>query len=102
MLHALAEPIDLMAFTGLGCVSRWATAQPCACWERGANENRYGLIRQFFPNDMRFDSITKKDITFTMNRRIHRARRCFGFKTHYKVFMKQQLHSRQIVVALQT
>ena len=37
-------------------------AHPYASWERGAYENMNGLIRQFFPKKMRFNSITKKDI----------------------------------------
>jgi IS30 family transposase len=74
-------------------------AHPYASWERGANENMNGLIRQFFPRTMRFDSITEKDIAFTMHRLNHRPRKCLGFKTPHEVFMKQ-LHSRHDVVAL--
>ncbi|MGH8581871.1 MAG: IS30 family transposase [Gammaproteobacteria bacterium] len=76
-------------------------AHPYASWERGANENMNGLIRQFFPKKMRFDSLTEKDIAFAMNRLNHRPRKCLGFKTPHEVFMKQ-LHSRHNTVALQS
>jgi IS30 family transposase len=42
-------------------------AHPYAFWERGANEIMDGLIRQFFPKWMRFESITHKDIQFAMH-----------------------------------
>lgn len=45
---------------------------------RGANENMNGLIRQFFPKKMIFDSITSQDIRFAMNRLNHRSRKCLG------------------------
>lgn len=76
-------------------------AHPYASWERGANENMNGLIRQFFPKKMQFQSITKKDTEFAMHRLNHRPRKCLGFKTPHEVFM-QQLHSRHNAVALQT
>jgi IS30 family transposase len=76
-------------------------AHPYASWERGANENMNGLIRQFFPKKMRFESITSNDIKFAMNRLNHRPRKCLAFKTPHEVFMKQ-LHSRHSVVALQS
>jgi IS30 family transposase len=76
-------------------------AHPYASWERGANENMNGLIRQFFPKKMRFQSITRTDIEFAMHRLNHRPRKCLGFKTPHEVFLKQ-LHSRHNAVALQT
>jgi IS30 family transposase len=76
-------------------------AHPYASWERGANENMNGLIRQFFPKKMGFDSITDKEIAFAMHRLNHRPRKCLGFKTPHEVFMKQ-LHSCHNAVALQT
>ena len=76
-------------------------AHPYSSWERGANENMNGLIRQFFPKKMRFDLITRKDIDFAMHRLNHRPRKCLGFKTPHEVFMNQ-LHSRHSAVALQT
>jgi len=76
-------------------------AHPYASWERGANENMNGLIRQFFPKKLRFNSITSHQVAFAMHRLNHRPRKCLGFKTPHEVFMKQ-LHSRHNVVALQT
>ena len=76
-------------------------AHPYASWERGANENMNGLIRQFFPKKMSFQTITQKDIEFAMHRLNHRPRKCLGFKTPHEVFMNQ-LHSRHNAVALQT
>jgi transposase, IS30 family len=76
-------------------------AHPYSSWERGANENMNGLIRQFFPKKMRFDSITAKDIAFAMHRLNHRPRKCLGFKTPHEIFMKH-LHLPQNAVALQT
>jgi IS30 family transposase len=64
-------------------------AHPYCSWERGANENMNGLIRQFFPKKMAFDSITDSDIalaTYSLN---HRPRKCLGFKTPHQVFMSQ-------------
>ena len=76
-------------------------AHPYASWERGANENMNGLIRQFFPKKMAFESITLSNIEFAVHRLNHRPRKCLGFKTPHEVFMKQ-LHSRHNAVALQT
>ena len=76
-------------------------AHPYASWERGANENMNGLIRQFFPKKMAFESITLNDIELAMRRLNHRPRKCLGFKTPHEVFMKQR-HSRHNAVALQS
>ena len=76
-------------------------AHPYASWERGANENMNGLIRQFFPKKMAFESITLSNIEFAVHHLNHRPRKCLGFKTPHEVFMKQ-LHSHHNAVALQT
>lgn len=76
-------------------------AHPYSSWERGANENMNGLIRQFFPKKMAFESITTKDVEFAMRRLNHRPRKCLGYRTPHEVFMEQlQLHNHS--VALQT
>ncbi len=76
-------------------------AHPYASWERSANENMNGLIRQFFPKKMAFDDITDQDIAFVTHRLNHRPRKCLGFKTPHEVFMNQ-LQSHHSGVALQT
>ena len=53
-------------------------AHPYSSWERGANENMNGLIRQFFPKKMRFETITAKDVKFAMNSLDHRPRKCLN------------------------
>lgn len=67
-------------------------AHPYCSWERGANENMNGLIRQFFPKKMHFDSINEADIAQAMHSLNHRPRKCLNYQTPHEVFMKQ-LHS---------
>ncbi|SNS54286.1 Transposase and inactivated derivatives, IS30 family [Noviherbaspirillum humi] len=64
-------------------------AHPHCSWERGANENMNGLLRQFFPKKMAFADITDNDIALAMYSLNHRPRKCLGFKTPYEVFMSQ-------------
>jgi len=64
-------------------------AHPYCSWERGANENMNGLIRQFFPKKMRFEKISESDTALVMDNLNHRPRKCLGFKTPHDVFMEQ-------------
>jgi IS30 family transposase len=64
-------------------------AHPYCSWERGANENMNGLIRQFFPKKMSFDQITGTDIEAVVDNLNHRPRKCLGFKTPHEIFMEQ-------------
>jgi IS30 family transposase len=64
-------------------------AHPYCSWERGANENMNGLIRQFFPKKMHFDKISENDIAVAVDSLNHRPRKCLGFKTPHEVFMQQ-------------
>jgi IS30 family transposase len=63
-------------------------AHPYASWERAANENMNGLIRQYFPKKRNFATITQQEIEFAMERLNNRPRRCLGFKTPNEVFFK--------------
>ena len=41
-------------------------AHPYASWERGTNENTNGLIRQYFPKERNFRTITEEEIDTAM------------------------------------
>jgi IS30 family transposase len=70
-------------------------AHPYASWERGTNENTNGLIRQYFPKDRDFITITPQEIITAMHRLNNRPRKRLGFTTPNQVFFKSG-------VALQT
>ena len=72
-------------------------AHPYSSWERGANENMNGLVRQYFPKNESFEGITDQDIKYVMKRLNNRPRKCLGYKTPNQVFFN---HSS--VVALVT
>lgn len=61
-------------------------AHPYASWERGLNENTNGLIRQYFPKDSDFSSITDQDLQRVMDKLNNRPRKCLGMKTPNQVF----------------
>ena len=64
-------------------------AHPYASWERGANENMNGLIRQFFPKKMRLNRVTQADLDRACNLLNHRPRACLNFRTPHEVFFEQ-------------
>jgi IS30 family transposase len=63
-------------------------AHPYASWERGTNENTNGLIRQYFPKDRDFTTITQLEINTAMERLNNRPRKRLGYKTPNQVFFK--------------
>jgi len=60
-------------------------AHPYSPWERGTNENANGLIRQYFPKNRDFSSITQAELDHTMERLNNRPRKCLGMKTPHEV-----------------
>ena len=61
-------------------------AHPYHAWERGTNENTNGLIRQYFPKNMDFSTITDEQVNFVMDRLNNRPRKSLGFLTPMQVF----------------
>lgn len=64
-------------------------AHPYSSWERGANENTNGLIRQYFPKGMDLTTVTDEDIEFVMDRLNNRPRETLGWKTPNEVLWGQ-------------
>ena len=62
-------------------------AHPYASWERGLNENTNGLIRQYFPKNRDFATITQSEINKVMEKLNNRPRKCLGIKTPNQVFL---------------
>ena len=61
-------------------------AHPYAAWERGANENANGLLRQYFPKKCDLQQVTPKDMNLAMSRLNFRPRKSLRFKTPFEVF----------------
>ena len=64
-------------------------AHPYSSWERGANENMNGLIRQYFPKNRYFNTVDDVDIQFVMERLNNRPRKCLGYLTPNEVFFNK-------------
>ena len=63
-------------------------AHPYSSWERGTNENTNGLIRQYFPKNRDFTTITQHEINMAMERLNNRPRKRLGYQTPSQVFFK--------------
>ncbi len=66
-------------------------AHPYAAWERGANENMNGLVRQYIPKNRDLSSVTDEELVQIMNKLNHRPRKCLDFKTPFEVFFEQSV-----------
>jgi len=66
-------------------------AHPYAAWERGANENMNGLIRQYIPKFQDLTAVTHDHLIVIMNRLNHRPRKCLDFQSPFEVFFDQSV-----------
>lgn len=65
-------------------------ADPYASWQRGANENANGLLRQYFPKGSDLRGLTKDQLDVALKRLNHRPRKCLRYKTPHEVFFAAQ------------
>ena len=75
---------------GLKCNFYFAHAY--SSWERGTNENTNGLIRQYFPKNRDFRTITDKELIHAMKRLNNRPRKRLRYKTPNQVFFGESFN----------
>ena len=61
-------------------------AHPNCAWERGANENTNGLLRQYFPKGTNFKTITQAKIRRPEDRLNDRPRKALEFRSPNDIF----------------
>ena len=61
-------------------------ANPYSPWERGANENLNGLIRQYIPKSTSFEEISNERIIEIQKKLNNRPRKRFNFETPNYMF----------------
>lgn len=68
---------EIETATGLSCFF----AHPYHSWERGANENANGLLREYFPKKTDFDTISDEELAKVEYRLNSRPRKRLGWMT---------------------
>jgi len=64
-------------------------AKPYSPWQRGANENTNGLLRQYFPKGSNFKKIPEEDVQEAVRRLNNRPRKCLSYQTPAEMFWKK-------------
>lgn len=75
-------------------------AKPYHSWQRGANENLNGLIRQYIPKKTNFADVTDKYIRQIEEKLNNRPRKRFGYKSPNQQFVETL--EQQTILALAT
>lgn len=61
-------------------------ARPYHSWERGANENTNGLIRQYFPKGSSFEEITPEKVKWVQDKLNNRPRKRLNYLTPNEMY----------------
>ena len=64
-------------------------ANPYCSWERGANENLNGLVRQYFPKGSDFSLITEEQVKMVVEKLNNRPRKRHQFFTPNEVYLQK-------------
>jgi IS30 family transposase len=64
-------------------------ANPYCSWERGANENLNGLIRQYFPKGSDFSLITAEQVETVIEKLNNRPRKRHQFNSPNEVYLQK-------------
>lgn len=77
---------ELEATTGMSTYF----CEPRSPWQRGANENCNGLLRQYFPRGSNFRKIKEEAVKRAVELLNNRPRKCLGYRTPAEVFTAAQ------------
>lgn len=66
-------------------------AHPYSSWERGANENANGLLRQYVPKGSNIREVDDDVISLAMARINYGPKKCLGFKQPAVIFQEMCL-----------
>jgi IS30 family transposase len=61
-------------------------AHPYRSWERGLNEHTNGLLRQYLPKKIPFNTLTQKQLDKIVGKINNRPRKVLGYPTPYEAF----------------
>lgn len=61
-------------------------AAPYAAWERGTNENTNGLLRDYFPKQTDFSTVTAHQLASVVEELNNRPRKCLAYRTPAEIF----------------
>jgi IS30 family transposase len=82
----MADHASLAGATGM----RIFFADPHSPWQRGANENTNGLLRQYFPNGTPLSEFDQADLDLVLESLNARPRKTLDFATpeeHFKTLL---------------
>lgn len=71
-------------------------AKPYHSWERGANENLNGLVRQYFPKGSSFEQVTQQQVNEVTEKLNQRPRKRFGYQSPNEVFQNATLNNEGV------
>lgn len=60
-------------------------ANPHAPWERGANENTNGLLRQYFPKGIDWSTVSETELASAVQKLNNRPRKCLAYRSPLEV-----------------
>jgi len=65
-------------------------ADPYAAYQRGANENTNGLLRQYLPKGSSFENLTQPQIQAIVEELNNRPRKTLEYRTPYEIFRSRR------------
>ena len=64
-------------------------AEAYSSWQRGANENSNGLLREFYPKGTLFSAINQEELDRSVSLINERPRKCLGFRSASEMFTQE-------------